>query len=414
VATAATVTAGLAAEDFTAGPGTLLTNYVLPTTASGPGHITQATPTVTISFAASPVPYDGNPHPASAHVTGVGGADLSSGGHGTLTITYTPGGASAPVNAGNYSASAQFASSDNNYNDASSSASASLTINQAPSITVVSGGGTFVYDGLAHPATVSVTGAGGLSLNPLPLYSGACSTAPINVPDTPCTASYTYAGDVNHTGSNGSATITITKAEQTITWANPASIVFGSALSSTQLNATVAGVASGSAPGALTYTPAAGTVLPVGSQTLQVNASATSNYNPASKTVAIAVLYSTASCYGSAGHAILQPINFDGTSVFKQKSTVPAKFRVCDANLVSIGTPGVVTSFNLVQLIGGTITNLDEAVDSTTPDTAFRWDPTAQQWIFNISTKNLNANMTYVYLITLNDGSTIGFMFGLK
>src|SRR5439155_24474923 len=40
VATAATVTASLAAGDFTAGAGTQLGNYVLPASASGPGHIT--------------------------------------------------------------------------------------------------------------------------------------------------------------------------------------------------------------------------------------------------------------------------------------------------------------------------------------------------------------------------------------
>ena len=51
---------------------------------------------------------------------------------------------------------------------------------------------------------------------------------------------------------------------------------------------------------------------------------------------------------------------------------------------------------------------------STTPDTAFRWDPTDKQWIFNINTKDLVKNKTYVYLITLNDTSTIEFRFGLK
>ena len=50
-------------------------------------------------------------------------------------------------------------------------------------------------------------------------------------------------------------------------------------------------------------------------------------------------------CDGDIGHQILQPIHTDGSSVFKQGQTVPAKFRVCDANGVSIGTPGVFASF---------------------------------------------------------------------
>ena len=105
----------------------------------------------------------------------------------------------------------------------------------------------------------------------------------------------------------------------------------------------------------------------------------------------------------------------DGSSVFKQGSTVPAKFRVCDANGVSIGTAGVVASFKLVQVIAGTTSStVNEDVVSTTPDTAFRWSASDQQWIFNINTKNLTVGNTYVYNITLNDSSVIAFQFGLK
>jgi hypothetical protein len=119
-------------------------------------------------------------------------------------------------------------------------------------------------------------------------------------------------------------------------------------------------------------------------------------------------------CFGEAGHQILQPINTDGTSVWKRGATIPAKFRVCDASGTSVGTPGVVTSFRLIQVIAGTISPLDEAVTSTTADTAFRWDATAKQWIFNINTKGLSSNQTYVFQIGLNDGSSIFFRFGLK
>jgi len=154
----------------------------------------------------------------------------------------------------------------------------------------------------------------------------------------------------------------------------------------------------------------------------QVNATAAvlANYQTPSLTNGtLSVVYAMASCLGSSGHAILQPINGDGTSVFKQGSTVPAKFRVCDTNGASVGpttdVPKVASSFKLIQRSSGTAVNVvNEMVDSTTPDTAFRWDSTAQQWIYNISTKSLTASITYVYLITLNDGSTIQFQFGLK
>ncbi|MDN3656661.1 hypothetical protein QWZ08_13535, partial [Ferruginibacter paludis] len=89
--------------------------------------------------------------------------------------------------------------------------------------------------------------------------------------------------------SSGTGKLIVNKADQTITWANPANITYGTVLSATQLNATVAGVSGGSAPGALTYTPASGVLLSAGSQTLQVDAAATTNYNAATKQVALVV-----------------------------------------------------------------------------------------------------------------------------
>jgi hypothetical protein len=37
---------------------------------------------------------------------------------------------------------------------------------------------------------------------------------------------------------------------------------------------------------------------------------------------------------------------------------------------------------------------VDETVSSTTSDNAFRWDASAQEWIFNINTSNLPAGQT--------------------
>jgi hypothetical protein len=120
------------------------------------------------------------------------------------------------------------------------------------------------------------------------------------------------------------------------------------------------------------------------------------------------VLYATA-----IGHVMQPPINADGSSVYKQGRTVPAKFDVYDANGVAIGTPGVVSSFLLTAITPGTTTtSVEDVVDTNNPDTSFRWD--GQAWIFNITTGNLSAGNTYVYTITLNDGSTIVFQYGLR
>ena len=135
-------------------------------------------------------------------------------------------------------------------------------------------------------------------------------------------------------------------------------------------------------------TTTATTTSGVGTYPIAVALGANPNYAVTATDATLTVTYQTAGglCLGEAGHSILQPINAGGASVFKQKSTVPAKFRVCDAAGHSVGEAGVVTRFVLYQTISGTATaTVNEAVDSTTPDAAFRWDSVAQQWIFNIS-----------------------------
>jgi hypothetical protein len=155
----------------------------------------------------------------------------------------------------------------------------------------------------------------------------------------------------------------------------------------------------------------------IGGCTIDANQAGSGGFNPAPQAQqSFAIVYAPGgTCNGDAGHTILQPINADGSSVFKAGSTVPAKFRVCNALGVSIGTAGVVASFRLVQTVSGTTVNVvNEAVTSNTPDASFRWDSGAQQWIFNISTKGQSAGFTYYYVITLNDGTTISFHYGLR
>jgi hypothetical protein len=152
----------------------------------------------------------------------------------------------------------------------------------------------------------------------------------------------------------------------------------------------------------------------VGAKSFAVNA-VDNVGNVASQATGYTVAYAVGgTCLGSPSRAILQPVNADGSSVFKQGSTVPAKFRVCDANGNSVGTPGVVTSFTATSASNASPSAVNETIVSTTPDTAFRWDAASQQWIFNISTKNLKAGLRYSYTIGLNDGSQISFSFSLR
>jgi hypothetical protein len=117
---------------------------------------------------------------------------------------------------------------------------------------------------------------------------------------------------------------------------------------------------------------------------------------------------------GEPSGVALEPINADGTSVFRRNQTVTVKFRVGDADGQSIGTPGLVIGLAMIGKTQGTVDGEVHEVTATTPDTEFRWDAEGEQWVFNLSTRYLDAGWTYVYQITLNDGSTIEFQFGLR
>ncbi|HKC66277.1 MAG TPA: Calx-beta domain-containing protein, partial [Pyrinomonadaceae bacterium] len=96
------------------------------------------------------------------------------------------------------------------------------------------------------------------------------------------------AGDTTYSAATPvDQSFTVAKATSTVTWSNPVDIIYGTALSGTQLNATA------NIPGVFIYSPSAGTVLNSGgNQTLLVNFFPTdgANYINASKSVQINVL----------------------------------------------------------------------------------------------------------------------------
>jgi hypothetical protein len=174
--------------------------------------IGQAPATVSITWADTT--YSGSPHPASASVTGVGSPAENLGAASSLTYysgTGTSGTAlaDAPVAAGTYTVEADF---NGNTNYVFAAATTTVTVAKADSTTKVTcTAGPFVYDGTPQtPCSASVTGAGGLDLHPAPDYAD-------NTNAGTATASYTYAGDDNHTPSSDSTTFTIDQAPTTTT-----------------------------------------------------------------------------------------------------------------------------------------------------------------------------------------------------
>ena len=104
--------------------------------------------------------------------------------------------------------------------------------------------------------------------------------------------SFTPTDAVDYNVATGGTTISVGKVTPTVSWTAPATIVVGTPLSSTQLNATATGIA-GALAGTFAYTPAAGTVLSVGNnQALSATFTPTdvTDYNTALGNTAISVI----------------------------------------------------------------------------------------------------------------------------
>ncbi len=144
-----------------------------------------------------------------------------------------------------------------------------LTVSK-PAATVTLGNLSVTYDGTAKAATVTTVPDG---LNVTVTYNGA-TTAPI------AAGSYTVVATVNDASYSGTATDTLTIAKVTprITWNAPAAVTYGTALTSTQLNATA------NVPGTIAFTPGVGAIPGAGNVTLSATFTPTDTTNYATAT----------------------------------------------------------------------------------------------------------------------------------
>jgi hypothetical protein len=203
--------------------------------------------TVTTITCPTSVVYNGSAQaPCSATVTGPGPFSQS------VPVVY-----SANTNFGPASVGATFAG-DTNHTGSTNSTTFQIT---PLSVTVTAGSYSGVYDGNAHPLSACTSTYAGVTCanSPASVGPGAGSGVTNPVPSYPAGNAADYAV-TKLTG-----TYNIIKATPVITWATPAPIVYGTLLSSTQLDAVA------SVPGSTyNYTPAAGSEPAVGTDTLSV------------------------------------------------------------------------------------------------------------------------------------------------
>ncbi len=222
---------------------------------------------------------------------------IPSGTAATGAAAGTGGGTTTVVNAAELqfvSGSSGGDSTGNEFLDASISTTTSLTSSLSPS----------TY-GQSVKFTATVTGFPSVSGTPAGTVtfkdgSNTLGTGSLSGSGSTATATYTtnsllagshsitavYGGNSTFPGSTSSVYAqTVNKATPTITWATPAAITYGTALSATQLDATA------STGGAFAYTPASGTVLGAGNQNLSVTFTPTdtTDYTTAADNVTLTV-----------------------------------------------------------------------------------------------------------------------------
>jgi len=266
------------------------------------------------------------------------GTVLAVGSH-TLSVTFTP------TNAGNYTPS-------------TATASVTLTVNKAtPAITWATPAA--ITYGTALSGTqldASSTAAGSFTYSPV---AGAVLTAGSH------TLAVTFAptNTTDYTTASASVTLTVNKATPIITWATPAAITYGTALSGTQLDAAA------NVPGAFVYSPVAGTVPAVGSDTLTVTFTPTdtSDYTTATGSVLLKVKPAPSFTFGASPASLTVAQGASG------KSTITVTGQngfTGSVTLTASGLPsGVTASFTPNPTTGSSALTLT-ASSSAAPGTA--------------------------------------------
>jgi hypothetical protein len=149
--------------------------------------------------------------------------------------------------------------------------------------------------------------------------------------------------------------------------------------------------------------PASGSTFAPGATTVTCTATDFSG-NAAQKTFVVHVSY--------AWSGFLQPINVDGSSVFKLGSTIPVKFALTG---VSASIANLTARIYVAKVANNVTGSEAEAIStaSATTGNLFRYDATSGQYIFNLATKGLSTG-TWQIRADFGDGVLRTVMVSLK
>jgi uncharacterized delta-60 repeat protein len=241
---------------------------------------------VTNSIAVSPASLPNGTFGLSYNQTVTGSGGVAPYNYAVITGALPPGLAlnaasgvitGVPVSAGSYTFTIRAIESLGNYGDYGYT----VVINQATPAIIWGNPAAITYGtalttsqlnaSASVPGTYIYTPASGVILN-----AGAGQALSVT---------FTPTDSVNYSTATATVTLTVNQITPLITWANPAAITYGTALSTTQLNATA------SVPGTFVYTPASGVILNAGvGQSLSVSFTPTDSVNYATPSPATAAI----------------------------------------------------------------------------------------------------------------------------
>ena len=224
-----------------------------------------------------------------------------------------------PTNAGSYSVTATV--NDLNY---TGSATATLVVGKAAPIITWSSPAAIAYGTALSATQLDATANIPGTFVYMPASGAVLAAGTQNL-----TATFTPADATDYTSAPANVSLTVNKALPTIIWAQPAAIVYGTALSTAQLDATA------SVPGSFAYNPTTGTVLAAGTQSLAATFTPTdaADYTTAPANVSLTVNKATAAVTFDAGTLSR---TYSGTQKTVATTTTPPGLTV---NLSFTGTP---------------------------------------------------------------------------
>ena len=411
-------------------------NYTAADSAEKTVTVGRATPSLSITWA-DPQGYNGNPHPATGSVSGVGSpaADLGTPGSFTYYSGSTASGqalATAPVGAGTYTVKAVYAGSGN-YSPAE--ATRTITITKAE-LTVKAENKTTPYNGSAFTAfsrmiTGFAPGDNESAITGTVTFSGN-ATGATNAGTYTITPNVTGLSAANYTFKPVNGTLEITKVQLTVKADNKSKPFDG--LAFTAFTSSISGFVNGEnssvVSGSVTYGGNAVGAASVGTCTITPVTSGLSaanySFSGTNGTLTIRAWYATgfydpvgadSSQFVASGGAVPSIALTGVWNTAKGGSTVPLKFNLYNAQSgTQLTTTSSIQSFDLVKLTSCSGSATDDAVDyfTTTGGTSLRYDGNGGQFIQNWKTPSVGADMCYRVDVRFLDGSAIYSFFKLR